>query len=837
MVAVIVFDHVLFDPLMIDNVVSDLRFALRMVRRAPRFTVLAVMTLAVGIAGISTIFSVANAVYLKPLPYVDARRVVAIGEDMPHSYGRYSSVSPEAIDAVRQLTAPFERVSAYVERTATLMTNEPVWIVVLRVDSGFMNLLQPRPILGRLLVADEIRDELPHAMISEALWRTQFGGDSTAVGRRIELGGDLYTVVGVLPAYFRFPWRTDVWLPMPRLASAGSESDREFGMIGKLRIGVTRADAGAQLLTVGDRIARSDPRRFKGMRLVAHEELLDRHGYQFMPAPSLFFGIAVLVLLIACSNVTNLFLSRATVRQSEMAVRSAIGGSRRRLVAQLLTESCVIVLAAAVIGTILCLWFVRLILSLIPTDGFPSWINFGLDLRALLFAIGIAGAVTLLVGLSPAVEGLRFELVRALKVGGDGGSTTATVSRRGRRGLVVQLSLAIVLFVATVLLMRSYSNLGDVDLGYPAGQIATVSPVFDMTRYPTAESRSIFLTSSLPGIQSMTGLGGAALRGYYAEDKNGDVSSGPSASQPEESRLFIDRDTVGSEIGGSSRRALRFLAVSDGYFNATRQRVVRGRALDRDDASGTAPVVVVSQQFARLVWNASDPLGHSLQVGSLGRPYTVVGVVSDVRDMRRDSRGLTAEPQADVYFSMNQVNAAQTQIIVRSDGALQPVRAAILRMLRQRDPTLLDVRTQESMASNVEMLRFETRAFGSLIGAFATMALFLAMIGVYGLASYTTSQRRREIAVRIALGGTRQAIVGMLLRESLVVVAIGLAVGVTLTALGARVLKALLFGVTAVDPLTYLMAVASFAGITLFACYLPARLFSRVDPIEALRVE
>jgi putative ABC transport system permease protein len=831
---------------MLDHLAADVRYALRKLRRAPGFSAIAILTLAVGIAAVTTIFSFANDVYFRPLPYRDSERLVAVDEEGLKNYYTFSAVSPQSVTQLLHPSRAFERVAVYKQDGSRLLFGtEPQSVRVLRVDTSFSRLFQLRPQIGRLFTIEEIIGDASVTAISDNLWRTRYGADSSVLGKVLMMFDRSYTVVGVMPPAFRFPYQTDLWLPLPKQVLAMDAEDNEVSVAAKLRKNVPRSTALAELTVIALRVKDTDPVRLRRLRLVLRDEVLERRGYQFLPVPSLFFGAAFLVLVVACSNVANLFLARAAERRAEMAVRGAMGAGRGRLIRQLLTEGFVLGILAVLVGTVLAVWCIKVALSLIPTYGFPSWLSFELDGRVLVFSVAVALLVTLLVGLTPATEGTRFDLVRALKVGGDGGSAKAGIGRSARRGLVIQLAVAVVLFVGAALLVRSYGRLMTVDLGFPAGRIAKVSLYFDGTHYPTSEPQMRLAEGVYPQVAALPAAKVVAIRGVYMGDRE-PASSGPDlrsarakSQQParEDYRLFADGDTSTVRAFGATQFYPRLLAVSDNYFAMTNQRMLRGRALSPEDAFGGARVVVVSQSFARRLWQDGDPLGHTLQKGARGEPYTVVGLVNDVRDLRGGSRGMKAELQSDAYFSTRQASAANLDILARTDADIASLRSAIIALVRSTDPTIIVSPRETTMASGIEANLFATRIFGSLIAGFALTALLLAIVGVYGLVAYGVTQRTREIGIRIALGGTAEKVVAMIMREGLRFVLVGVAIGLVIAAGTTRLLKWLLFDVSPLDPIAYVAAAVMFGAVALLACYLPARRASRVDAMIALRSE
>jgi putative ABC transport system permease protein len=814
---------------------SDLRFAIRKLRRAPMFTTVAITTLAVGIAAVTTLFSFANAAYLRPLPLRDTERLRAIGEQRPSGGWSFSNVYGPAVKELIQPTRSFERVTTHQIRSATvLFDNEAVGLLMLAVDTSFVPMFQVRPTLGRLFSRDEILGDAQVAVISDTLWKTRFGMDSSILGKSLALGDRRYSVIGVMQRGFRFPRQTDVWVPLPNPVIKTGEHD--VSLIAKLRGGVTTAAAQAELDAIAVRVQAAEPRFYKGVKFPLRDEALDRRSQQFMPMPSLFLGAAFLVLLVACSNVANLFLARAGERRGEMAVRGSLGASRWRLIKQVLTESLVLGIAGSAIGTLLSVWLVKLALSAIPQTGFPFWLTFALDLRVLGFSVAVALLVTVVVGLTPAREGTRVDLVRALKTGGDGGGQRSGVMASGRRGLVIQLTFAVVLFVGAALLVRTYLRYMNVDLGYPAEKIVTVMTFFDRGRYKTNEDQMRLIEGVMPRVATLPGARVTAARGSMGELRRpgrSDTTASGVWTRPD-LRFVVDGDTISAV---AVRPFPRLFTVTDNYFEALDLRIQRGRSFAADDVAGSTPVLVVSRQFARVFWKDANPIGHRFQWGTMGQPYEVVGVVDDVRDLYGGRNATSNNPLPYAYVTARQNEAWQYAIHVRTDGDVATMHAAVSSILRAADPLLIIHQRERTMASQIENSLLVTRIFGGLLASFAGAALVLAVIGVYGLVAYGVSQRTREIGVRIALGGTTSMIVGMFMREGLRFVLIGIAAGLLVSTGVARMLTRLLFGVSPLDPVTYLLAAVLFGSVALLACYLPARRAARVDALVALRAD
>ena len=824
---------------LIHETLFDLRFAARSFRRSPGFAAVAFLTLVVGIAAVTSIFSYVDAVYFAALPYKDADRIVALNERRPAGFISYSAVSLDAARLIHQASRSFERVSMYDERSGTVMFGtEPHGIRTLAIDSVFIPLFDLRPEVGRLITVEEITAGAPAMMISDQLWRTQYGGDPAAVGKAVSIGARSFAIVGVLPPGFRFPYQTDA---ITGLGSAFDSSaithERDYAMIAKLRPGVSRAAARAELGVLTPRLVAIDARAYKGARLEMRDEMLDRKGESFLPVPSLFLGAGLFVLLIACANVANLFLARAAERRSEMAIRASLGAGRWRLVRQTLGETLLLGALAAVCGTALSAALVRLGLHFIPTAGFPSWFRVAIDLRVLTFAVGVTLLVTIAVGLLPALEGTRFDLVSALKSGGDGGVARSGTARASRRAIVVQLAFAVALFVSAALLVRSYQRIARIDLGYPAERIAVAKPLFDPARYAAWSSRAQFADDIARSAAQLPGVSTVAVSGNFVELRSASQSHAAAKTMDDagrfDFRLIPDRDTS---------RAVRVrpfpntTVVSDDYFPLLNLRMRVGRSFAPDDIAGSPAVTVVSATVAQKLWRSSSPIGHTIQLGARGDAFTVIGVVDDARALRGGSAGFTDAPVPTLYLSTRQAFSAYPEILLTGRGDVLTLRARLVDLIRAADPTLILIRDL-TLASQFDEAMLVTRVFGGLIGVFALSALALSVIGIYGVVAFGIAQRTREIGIRIALGGTPGDVMRVIVKDGLRFVTVGLAVGVLLAAGLGRLVKTFLYGVSPLDPIAYATVCLMFGGVAIVACWWPARRVTRIDPLIALRVD
>lgn len=821
--------------MLVDHLRTDVRFALRFFARSPGFTVVALTTLSVGIASIATIFTFINAAYFRRLPYAEATRTVALSQDHPDRRTGFSELSLLAAREIRAISRSFERVAVYQDGSGlVILGNQPRQVRLLRVDTAFFPIFRLRPQIGRLLLPEDIVGNAASVVISDELWRSAFGMDSSVVGTIVRVNDREMRVVGVLPAGFGFPYQTRAIVPLVEPADSVAKIDTlTVSALARLRPGVSRQTAQAEMDVIGRRLLAAHARR--GMsRIVVREEMLDRRSQQFAPFPGLFLGAAAIVLLTACSNVGTLFLVRTAERRGEMAVRAALGASTRRLFQQVMTESFILSASASVIGGALSMAMVRLSLSAVPTAGFPSWYRIDIDWRVLAFLVFAAMIVTSLVGLTPSREGSLLNLVAALKTAGDVGVARSGVARRSRTALALQLSLSFVLSTGATLLLRTYQNIERVDLGYPADQIGVVHALFDESRYPDAGSRSSAADAISREALTLPNVELVAMRGQFTRLRSADTigTRRPLVVGPQNDfRVFADRDTSRA-LGGFPR----ILVVSGDYFKLLRLGFRDGRNFTAVEGDATSPYVIVSAVVARSLWGSARATGKQLQFGAVGTPLNVVGVVDDVRDLQGSRMGLRADPRADIYFSTNAALSAHPEILFSSRGDVTTMRTALVNLVHKFDPNAVILR-DITLASQIDQKLFDLRLFGALLGSLAGIALLLAMIGLYGVASYTIVQRTKEIGLRLAVGGSPRAVAGLVLMQTLRVVAIALVVGTVLALAASRLLRGFLFGVTPVDPTTYLGVMLVFGVVATIACYLPARRVSRVDPLIALRTE
>jgi predicted permease len=800
---------------------QDLRFAVRTLRRQPGFAATAILTLALGIGATTAIFSVVEAVVLRPLPFVTPERIVAVTNHYVKTGLTGGTVSgPDVVDW-REQSRSFAVLAHYrAFETSVQVGGTADYATVAWVSPGFFDVFGASAQLGRLLSAGEsMPDGPPAAVVSDAYWRRQFGAAPDVVGATLALDQRTFTIVGVAAPAFRFPARTDVFVAEPGRLAGTSRSAHNYRAVGRLADGVSLTQAAAEMTTIAARLSTAYPQSNgdKGVRLTPLHDAVVGDTRQTL---FVLLGAVGVVLLIACANVANLLLARATTRGRELVVRAAIGAGRARLVRQLLTESLALALLAGVLGAVVARWGVVALLALAPPD-LPRLDEVRVDVVALAVALGLSVIASLVFGLAPAWHVSRVELAAGLRQGGKGSAIGARAGWARQAFVVVEIALAVALVMGAALLGRSLVSLAQVDMGFERERLAvlrTTVPVAGPGDYAraTAVYRGLLEEArALPGVAAI-----------------GATSALP--SMPRSNGGYWVEGAPGPEVLGIASPQALFTVITPRYFDALGVAVVRGRDVDDRDRLDAPFVAVVNEQLVRDAFPGVDPIGRTIRAGldSL-TPMTIVGVVTDVR-----TRGPARPVQAEIYFPFEQHPGPATALnfVVRAaSGDPLPAGAAVARVLRARQsdmPVRLEAMTT-TLAQATATPRFRT----ALLVAFAVIALVLAVAGVYGVMSYTVSQRVPEIGVRVALGASPRDVLGLVLREGGRLIALGLALGIGLTLAGARILSGLLFGVSARDPLTVAAVALLVAAAGLAACLVPGRRALGVDPLLALRAD
>jgi len=803
---------------LLEDFFQDLRYAARGLRRQPAFTLVAVLTLALGIGANTALFSVVNAVFLNPLPLPEPDRVVSLFETFQPD-GRSALSYPNLRDWREQNTT-FEGMAAYVPGAFNLQAGDsPRRLLGLRVEANYFDVLGVRPQLGRtFLEGEDAAGRENVVVLSDALWRGGFGADPDIVNRTIPLNGRQYTVVGVMPRSLSALTRTQVWAPLvfpeSEKASRGSHG---YNVVGRLKRGATLEQAGEELSVIAARLAGQYPdvQAGRGASVSRLEEELV--GDVRLPLLTLM-GAVAFVLLIACANVANLLLARAAGRHREIALRIALGAGRLRLLRQFLTEGVLLSVAGGAVGG-LTAWLGLGLLGGLAFENLPRSGEISLDLRVLAFTMLVSLLTGVVFGLAPAAQALKTDVQEALKDGGKG-SAQGFGGAWTRNALVVaEIAAAFVLLIGAGLLIKSYARLLSVDPGVRPENVLTAKLSLAQERYPDGEAMRRFHERLLERVAAEPGVEAAGLASHLPVEEYG-------------TNGYVRVE--GKTYPPNGEPLVEVRVVSPDYFRAMGVRLVRGRTFDVRDTKDAPVGVVVNETMARTVWPGEDPVGKRVW----GRPVVddwvpVVGVVADVKNV-----GLTLPTVPEFYFNYTRGGEGLRDMTLAVRSRLEPgvLAAAVRREVQAVDPgqPAYNVRTMRAVLDgSVEGRRLNM----SLLGVLAALSLVLAVIGIYGVMSYNVARHTREIGIRMALGAQTTHIHRLIIGRGAALALAGVAVGLGLALALTRLMTGLLFGVSATDPATYVAIAAVLFAAALVACYVPARRAVRVDPLVALRYE
>jgi len=810
----------------IENLIADLRYGLRQMRANPGFTAVAVLTLALGIGANTAIFSVVNAILLRPLPYPEPERLVRVWEssrrqESPRVAGADRNVvNPYNFLDWRDYSHSFESMAAISGLTTNLSTQgEPVAVQGMQVTPEFFTVLRVAPLLGRAFAAaDGVRGQDGSVILSYGLWKRQFGADAGIVGRKIQVDGVPCEVIGVMPQGFSFPKiQAEVWTPMVLERTDDFKRGRYLGVVARLKPGVTLEQARQDMLRVANYTQQARPDMDKNWSATVFPMLEDATEKIRRPLWVLLAAVGFL-LLIACANVANLLLMRGTGRLREMAVRAALGAARSRIVQQLLIESALLALAGMGAGLLFAHYGLTGLLALIPANApLPRNEPIAIDGSVLLFTLLASLLTAVLFGLAPALRVSRVDLQYALKQGSARGGVGG--HRMLRRCFVVaEVALALVLCVGAGLMLRSFARLISVDPGFQREHLLTMHVWTSPARYSDNLKRSQYFTRMLAAIRSTPGVEAAGSTHFLPLT---DKISG-SCFAPDDGPQPIPSESPGAQ----------FLIVSRDYFRTIETPLRMGRDFKERDAYGAAPVAVVNQAFVDKFYAGQNVLGKTLWVcWTLKKPAEIVGVVSNARQAQMQDA-----PEPTIFLSNAQAPMYFATLVVRASGDPQLLARSAEAAIHSVDPdqAVSDVRTMDAVFSDSVS---SPRMQAVLLLLFAGLAITLAMIGVYGVISYAVSERTNEIGIRVALGAGRRNVFGLVLREGLVLTAIALGAGLAGALALSRVLQALLFEVKPTDPITLAAVCGVVVAVSILAATLPARRAMKVDPLVALRYE
>ncbi len=819
----------------LETLVQDIRYGLRQLRRNPGFTAVAVLTLALGIGATTAIFSVVDTLILKPLPYPNAGRLVRIMSVIAaHAASDESGIAsyPDFLDW-RARNHVFDGMAVFRTNDLTLTgPREPLHLRGAVISANLFSLLGVTPALGRSFLPQEDNPGAANGtdpvILSYGLWQREFGSDASVLGRIIRLGDQPFTVVGVMPQGFQFPVRAEqmeLWTTIAldaeggRYAMTAQRGAHYLHVLGLVKSGTTRQQAQAEMVTIASELNKQYPgNKPRTVRIVPEVQVLAGP----LRAPLfILFGAVGFVLLIACANVANLLLARATGRHKEMAVRAALGASRRRATRQLITENLALGLIGGSLGLALALGLLRLLVRLIPVEV-PRLEAIGLDARLLVFALLISLLTGLLFGLAPALQSSKLDLTGSLKENAPGAGSGSKRGGRLREALVMsEVALAVVLLAGASLLIQSFLHLARVDPGFNPDRVLTFaidSPPGDLTAQAPRFFREVVeRMSALPGVSSASAVASLPLT---------------------EANMVCSVEIEGHPTPMASRAAIDFNAVEPGYFRTLGITLVAGRDFTERDDLKSPPVVIVNRALAQRFFPGQNPIGKRIRPG-IGNGYAagtlpmreIVGVIDDVKE---SDLGAPADPEA--YAPLAQCPYSPMFVVVRTKNDPRSTVASARREVISLDKNA-PIYQVETLDQYYSQSMAKTRFVTLLLGAFAGLALLLASLGVYGVISYAVARRRHEIGIRMALGAQKSEILRMVAGQGLKLALIGAPIGIAGALALTRFLAGLLYGVKPADPLTLLLVLIVLIGVSLFAAYIAARRATRVDPMVALRYE
>jgi putative ABC transport system permease protein len=804
---------------------QDIRYALRMLAKNPAFTAIAVVALALGIGANTAIFSVVNAVLLRPLPFKHPEQLVMLWENAAHLGFPKDTPSPANFLDWQKQAQSFTGMAAMVERSFNLTgVGEPERLEGRRISANLFDLLGVPALLGRTFVADDDRPGTHVVLLSHSLWQRRFGSDPGVIGRALTLNGESYTVVGVMPRFVQLPGyatRSDqLWVPIAFPQEEASQRGNHFlEVIARLKPGITLKQAQAEMETIAARLAQQYPvynMRRGAVVVPLHEQVVG----DIRPALLVLLGAVGFVLLIACANVANLLLARAAVRQKEIALRLALGASRSRLTRQFLTESVLLAMFGAGFGLLLAFAGIRILRTFIPSS--ISQIQaISIDGTVLIFTALVAVLTGIAFGLAPAIHGSHLNLNDTLKESGRDSAGGAKGHRA--RGLLVigEVAISFVLLIGAGLLINSFLHLRKLDPGFRADHLLTMKLDLSEVKYPDRDRRAVFFDDVIGRVRALPGVQTVAIANNLPLTYNGDsmtISVEGLPDPPPDQQTDVIYRVIGPD-----------------YFAAMRIPIIRGRDFTDQDKGDSKDVVVISEKTAQHFWPGQDPIGERLKPGSStsNTPWReVIGIVKDVRQ-----NDLIAPPKMQMYLNYRQLkNIPANALVVRTNidpmSLAGSVRNAIWSV--DKDQAVADIDTMDHIvAEAVARQRFSM----VLLGFFAAVALLLASVGIYGVMSYSVAQRTREIGIRMALGARRADVLQMTVKAGLKLVCAGMLLGVAAAFILTRVMATLLYGISATDPITFAGISLVLLAVAILASYVPALRATKVDPIVALRAQ
>ncbi len=807
---------------------KDIRYGVRSLLKRPGFTAIAVITLALGIGANTAMFSVINAVLLRPLPYRDPARLVTIWEESPERGMYQMPVSLANLRDWVDQNQTFEQISAYTFTNLNLTgTGEPARLGTVRSSANLFPLIGATPVIGRSFLPEEDKEGANHVVIlGHALWQSRFGSDPGIVGKWLTLNNQSYTVVGVMASNSQFPVGfgymgkvlndpIDLYVP---LAASGRETERgnySFFAIGRLKPGVTIDQARAEMTTIERRLEKQYPdgNTGIGISLVPTQEQTVK---EIRPGLLVLFGAVAFLLLIACANIANLLLARAASRKKEIAIRTALGASRLRVLRLLLTESLMLSLAGGSIGFLLALWGTDALMALEP-DNIPRLNEVGVDARVFLFTIAVSIVTGIVFGLVPGMRAAKPDLNEALKEGSRGSMGSAASKRTLGVLVALEVALSLVLLVGAGLMIKSFIRLQQANLGFNPENVLAVNLTLPESRYPEERQQASFFQEALTRLQSVSGVqsAGATTSLPLTLSVNGSDFRIEGHPEPEAGKELI----------------INMSSVSAGYFHTLGVPLLKGRDFSDRDNKDSSAAAIINNDLARTYFPNEDPMGKRIKFTDTESWISIVGVTGDVKQLGQD---IGVKPE--IYFPYLQVPASSMSVVVRTANEPLSLTGAVKTEIQiiDKDLPIDDAKTMQQLLANSKSGR---RFNLILLTGFALVALVLAMVGIYGVMSYTVAQRTHEIGIRVAVGAQSRDVFRMVIGQGMMLAMIGVACGLVGAFLLTRLMTSMLFGVEPTDPATFATIAVLLTAVALVACYIPSRRATKVDPLVALRYE